>query len=84
MWQTLRILTRTTAPARGRELRVAPTRATKDGTFLDNLAAAAGLLVRHGKAAPSPFDSSYKLTKLGEHAAEYGTFEGPLELVKLL
>jgi hypothetical protein len=71
-------------PALGRALRLAPTRNTKDGTFLDELVAD-GLLVRVGKPVPptpprdepEPFRVRYELTELGRYAAEYGEYDRP-------
>ena len=67
----------------GRELRPSPTRATKDGTFLDEMVKA-GLLAAIGKSEPvdgtgepEPFRTRYTLTALGRHAAEYGEYDRP-------
>jgi len=70
-------------PVPGRELRIAPTRATKDGTFLDELVERGLIEVAAGKVpaaeessrVPPQFLRLYRLTKLGEHAAEYGECE---------
>jgi hypothetical protein len=86
-WQVLRAALRAEAAgehALGRALRLAPTRNTKDGTFLDDLVAE-GLLVRVGKPVPAPplrdepepFRVRYKLTDLGRYAAEYGEYDRP-------
>ena len=86
-WQVLRAVLRAEAagePALGRQLRLSPTRNTKDGTFLDKLVAG-GLLVRVGKPVPAsplrdepePFRVRYKLTGLGRYAAEYGEYDRP-------
>jgi hypothetical protein len=85
-WQVLRAVLRAEADgqhALGRELRVTPTRKTKDGTFLTDLVRE-GLLVTVGKPAPpdgrdepEPFRTRYKLTVLGQHAAEYGEYDRP-------
>jgi hypothetical protein len=67
----------------GRELRLVPTRATKDGTFLDRLVARGLLAVtakptppaRGREHEPAQFRTRYKLTELGRSAAEYGEYE---------
>lgn len=91
-WQLLRALVRAEAEGTdlsGAELRVAPTRRTKDGTFLDELVHL-GLIVVSAKAPPLPrgstladqkqpaqFRTRYKLTPKGRHAAEYGEYDRP-------
>src|SRR5436305_1362667 len=88
-WQVLRAVLRAEAaggpPPLGRELRLTPTRKTKDGTFLDEMIEE-GLLAPAGKPAtpadgmaddPSQFRTRYKLTELGRHAAEYGEYDRP-------
>lgn len=82
-WQILRAVLRAEsagdAPL-GRDLRITPTRRTRDGTFLDDLVAD-GLLATVGKppdgAQPEPFRKRYKLTDLGRHAAEFGEYDRP-------
>ena len=73
-WQVLRTLKRSSSPLTGRDLRLVPTRRTKDGSFLTELVAE-GLLRRVTGAAATPFDSTYDLTSLGDHAAEYGEYD---------
>jgi hypothetical protein len=73
-WQTLRALARSRKPVLGRDLRVAWTRQTKGGTFLLELVRI-GLLEVVGENQPRPFDSLYKLTDAGKHAAEFGEYE---------
>jgi hypothetical protein len=81
-WQVLRAAKRSKKPLTGKELRLAPTRRTKDGTFLDALVND-GLLQVCGvdeateetKRQPVQFRSRYKLTTNGERAAEYGEYE---------
>jgi hypothetical protein len=90
-WQILRCLLRAQsangAIPLGRELRVSPTRKTKDGTFLDSLVER-GLIEVAAKAPPPPtarhhgerpepaqFRTRYRLTDLGRHAAEYGEYD---------
>ena len=92
-WQLLRLTLRAELakeqPPLGSELRIAPTRATKDGTFLDRMVAA-GLIAVAVKAPPLPagaserekglpvqFRTRYKLTEVGRHAAEYGEYDKP-------
>src|SRR3954470_4367667 len=81
-WQVLRAVKRGKHPPTGKQLRLSPTRKTKDGTFLDALVAA-GLLEVAGVDEPTEttgrwppqFRTRYKLTPRGEHAAEYGEYE---------
>ena len=81
-WQVLRAAKRSKKPLTGKELRVAPTRYTKDGSFLDDLVNE-GLLEVVGlneesaqtKQFPVQFRTRYKLTAKGEHAAEYGEYQ---------
>jgi hypothetical protein len=90
-WQVLRCVLRAELAGSGfplgRELRVVPTRKTKDGTFLDDLverglievAAKASALptsTYHGeRVEPPQFRTRYRLTDLGRHAAEYGEYD---------
>lgn len=72
-WRVLRQVLRTRRPAVGRTLRMDMSRRSKDGAFLT-------ALVRYGlltEVTPgeTPFDSTYSLTELGRHAAEYGVYE---------
>jgi len=82
-WKILRAAKRKQPqPANGRDLRLIPSRKTKDGTFLDALVKAGLIEVRSGPTArtgeddePAQFRQKYGLTSLGEHAAEYGEYE---------
>ena len=73
-WQVLRTVKRSATPPTGRILRIAPTVSTKDGAFLTVLVEE-GLLTRVTGTADVPFEATYLLTPLGEHAAEYGEYE---------
>ncbi|VTR92134.1 unnamed protein product [Gemmata massiliana] len=73
-WQVLRTAKRSKKPVTGRELRIAPTRMTKNGSFLTKLVEE-GLLSRVTGAAADPFEATYSLTEKGEHAAEFGECE---------
>jgi hypothetical protein len=85
-WQVLRAVKRSKTPPTGKQLRLIPSRKTKDGTFLTALVAE-GLLKVVGvdelppdatdrqKTMPVPFRTRYLLTPKGEHAAEYGEYE---------
>ena len=75
-WQILRAVKRSRKPAIGRELRLAPTRATKVGSFLTDLVEM-DLLTRMSGTENDPFAATYSLTELGKHAAEYGECELP-------
>lgn len=76
MWQILRVAARGKGkPVSGRELRVWPSRWTKDGAFLTDLVDRG--LLRIEVDNPNPFEATYRLTELGEHAAEYGEYESP-------
>ncbi|MCE9567824.1 MAG: hypothetical protein K8U57_37980 [Planctomycetes bacterium] len=75
-WQILRAVKRSRKPPTGRELRLSPTRNTKDGTFLNGLVQA-GLLTRVTGTDKEPFVATYSLTELGQHAAEYGECDFP-------
>jgi hypothetical protein len=88
-WQVLRAAARSKKPLTGQELRVTPSRKSKDGTFLDELVTA-GLLEVVGldplpvgkpsrEPVPVPFRKRYKLTAKGEHAAEFGEYEYELK-----
>ena len=76
-WQVLRAVRRSRKPAAGRALRLAPTRRTRDGSFLTHLVQS-GLLARVTGTPEAPFDATYALTALGEHAAEYGECDRPI------
>jgi hypothetical protein len=81
-WQVLRAAKRSKKPAIGKDLRIVPNRRTKDGTFLDELVKD-GLLQVVGqddateatRKVPVQFRTRYKLTTIGEYAAEYGEYE---------
>ncbi|MDY3551674.1 hypothetical protein R5W24_000753 [Gemmata sp. JC717] len=77
-WQVLRTAKRSKKPLTGRALRLAPTRNTKDGTFLTALVNE-GLLERMAGSEDEPFDATYALTEKGKHAAEYGEYEYDLK-----
>ncbi|MBN9119017.1 MAG: hypothetical protein J0I06_07625 [Planctomycetes bacterium] len=84
-WQVLRTVKRSPTPPTGKQLRLVPSRRTKDGTFLDDLVNE-GLLQVVGvddlpagapepdKRRPVQFRTRYALTAKGEHAAEYGEY----------
>ncbi|QJX01336.1 hypothetical protein [Frigoriglobus tundricola] len=73
-WQVLRAAKRSKRPPTGRQLRLIPSRRTKDGAFLTALVQHDLLTYDSGNAA-DPFDATYRLTVRGEHAAEYGECE---------
>ena len=73
-WQVLRTAKRSKKPLTGRSLRLAPTRNTKDGSFLTVLVTE-GLLDRVTGSEAAPFEATYTLTEKGKHAAEYGEYE---------
>ena len=77
-WQVLRTVKRSKKPPTGRALRLVPSRATKDGSFL-NAIVEDGLLVRVTGAADAPFEATYALTEKGKYAAEYGQYEYELQ-----
>ena len=73
-WQVLRAAKRSKKPLTGKELRVSPTRHTKDGSFLTELVEE-GLLSRVSGSGDKPFEATYALTEKGQHAAEYGEYQ---------
>lgn len=75
-WQVLRAVKRSRKPPTGRDLRLSPTRGTKDGTFL-TVMVRLGLLDRLTGTEKEPFEATYALTESGKHAAEYGECEFP-------
>jgi hypothetical protein len=79
-WQVLRAVKRSRKPPLGRELRLTPTRKTKDGSFLTTLVQM-GLLTRTSGTEKDPFAATYALTELGKYAAEYGECEFPDNLL---
>ncbi len=90
-WQVLRETKGTKKGTPGAGLRMIPNRRTKDGTFLLDLEEQ-GLIERAGQDAPpkdapdevpEPFLIRWRLTELGEHAAEYGEFQDSSTGLKL-
>jgi hypothetical protein len=93
-WQILRVLVRAkNHPKTGLSLRLAPTRVTRDGTFLTKLVESGILeVVKEGEVPPRQFGdeperpvafyATYRLTDKGKHAAEYGECEFPLRARK--
>ncbi|MCE9563087.1 MAG: MarR family winged helix-turn-helix transcriptional regulator [Planctomycetes bacterium] len=79
-WQVLRAVKRSRKPPLGRELRLSPTRGTKDGTFLTNMVRL-GLLTRVSGSDKDPFEATYSLTESGKHAAEYGECDFPSDML---
>lgn len=80
-WQVLRTVKRGKGPQTGRALRLVPSRRTKDGSFLTDMVTT-GLLTRASGTADGPFEATYSLTAMGEHAAEYGECDFPLPAKK--
>lgn len=70
----LRAVKRSKKPPTGRTLRLVPSRNTKDGSFLTAMVDS-GLLTRVTGSADAPFEATYALTEMGQHAAEYGEYE---------
>jgi len=79
-WQVLRAVKRNRKPPTGKELRLSPTRGTKDGTFLTVLVQL-GLLERLTGTEKDPFTATYTITERGKHAAEYGECDFPDEVL---
>jgi hypothetical protein len=79
-WQVLRAVKRSKKPPIGRELRLTPTRGTKDGTFL-NVLVQLGLLDRVSGREHNPFAATYGLTERGKQAAEFGECDFPNEVI---
>ena len=86
-WQVLRAVLRHKGGrgCPGASLRLIPSRKTKDGSFLADLAGR-GLLEAAGPPDPpagpddptlDPFRARWRLTDRGRHAAEYGVYEEP-------
>ncbi|OWK35774.1 hypothetical protein [Fimbriiglobus ruber] len=73
-WQQLRFALRAGRPIYGSELRLVPTRRTKDGAFLTDLVRR-GLLDPVVRVADDLWATTYQLTAVGRYAAEYGEFE---------
>lgn len=76
-WQLLRLMVREGTALTGKQLRMAPTRVTKDGTFLDVLVQQG--LIKLVKKNENWKLSTYELTKLGKDAAEYGEYKTTIE-----
>ena len=72
-WRVLRQVARTRKPSAGTTLRLEMTRRTKDGKFLTDLVRQG--LLEVAAEGESPFETTYKLTERGKHAAEYGVFD---------
>ena len=82
-WQVLRAIARGKGkPVVGTKLRVVPSRATKDGSFLTKLVDTG--LLEVVKADTDPFEATYRLTAVGAEAAEYGLCEVDFEVFKKL
>src|SRR4051812_19662409 len=82
-WRVLRHVVRKKGrPVHGRDLRLEMSRKTKDGSFRTALVRQ-GLLVVEAEGE-TPFESTYRLTELGKHAAEYGVFEVDWATLKAL
>src|SRR5690348_15364341 len=91
VWQILRTVVRAESAGgllpTGKDLRVTPSRKTKDGTFLDELVECGLLAVAEKpgrvpataslaeKAEPEQFRARYRLTEKGRYAAEYGEYD---------
>lgn len=85
-WQVLRAVKRNKKPPTGKQLRLVPSRRTKDGSFLDELVNNGLLQVvsvdelpadatNQERQLPVQFRTRYRLSANGEHAAEYGEYE---------
>lgn len=72
VWQILNAAKRK-AVSTGKELRVTPSRFTKDGTFLNDLVTKGFLAIV--EPHENPFKATYKITPEGEYAAEYGEYD---------
>ncbi|OWK46424.1 hypothetical protein [Fimbriiglobus ruber] len=70
-WQQLRFALRAGRPVYGSELRLVPTRKTKDGMFLTNLVVR-GLLETVDQVTGDPWATTYRLTAVGRYVADYG------------
>ncbi len=82
-WQVLRAIARGKGkPVVGTKLRVVPSHATKDGSFLTKLVDTGLLEVL--KADTDPFEATYRLTAMGVEGAEYGLCEMDFEAFKKL
>jgi hypothetical protein len=74
-WKVLRAVNRGDRPVLGLNLRLAHTGLAANVALLNGLVKL-GLLVRTSGTDCEPFEASYQLTELGEHAAEYGEYDG--------
>lgn len=82
-WRVLREVKRAKKkPVVGSKLRLEMSRRTKDGEFLTDLVRLE--LLQVAQKGKTPFESTFLLTDLGEHAAEYGVYDIPLEKFKEL
>ena len=80
-WQVLRAILRATPNyPNGRQLRLVPSRRTKDGSFLTDIVNRG--LIRVVTKNKDPFEATYALTPLGEYAAEHGEYEAELSSLK--
>jgi len=80
-WQVLRAILRAgAAHPNGRQLRLVPSRRTKDGTFLTDIVNRG--LIKVVSKNKDPFEATYALTPLGEYAAEHGEYEADLSQLK--
>ena len=80
-WQVLRAILRATPNhPTGRQLRLVPSRRTKDGTFLNDIVTRG--LIKVVSKSKDPFEATYGLTPLGEHAAEHGEYEAELPTLR--
>lgn len=80
-WQVLRAILRVSPNyPNGRQLRLVPSRRTKDGTFLTDIVNRG--LIKVVSKNKDPFEATYALTPLGEYAAEHGEYEADLSTLK--
>lgn len=82
-WQVLRAILRASPNyPTGRQLRLVPSRRTKDGTFLNDIVLRG--LIKVVSKNKDPFEATYALTALGEYAAEHGEYEAELPMLRKL
>jgi hypothetical protein len=80
-WQVLRAILRASPNyPNGRQLRLVPSRRTKDGSFLTDIVNRG--LIKVVTKNKDPFEATYALTPLGEYAAEHGEYEAELSSLK--
>ncbi|HUR54834.1 MAG TPA: hypothetical protein VMZ71_11930 [Gemmataceae bacterium] len=80
-WQVLRAILRASPNyPNGRQLRLVPSRRTKDGSFLTDIVTRG--LIKVVSKNKDPFEATYALTPLGEYAAEHGEYEAELSSLK--